>query len=736
MAMDLRWNRYRPNLLSIVPPYPVNSPPAGPAALLAYLKANGCNDFGFLDLRLHTPHRSQPTYRPSGAFGESFVLDVPDLPIVLHVLRAADAQKPLTEGLDDWFSDYCLMRGISPPGLSSYLRYMDRFLERAFAAIPDVRFIGFSTWTSNFLTTLMAAAHLKKRKQPPFIVAGGPQVTESKNSARLALQAGLFDAVALGEGEETLLSLYEAFCKNGKGVGVGIPGTMQLDPSRGFVTAEQPLLRLRDLPTPDFDEMMVGSYQDEIGTMDAKARVLPFQLSRGCTDKCSFCSEWVFWRKFRMGSMDLAVEQLEELIKRYGADLIHFTDSLLNGTLPRLKEFAEKLLRKGVTVKWRGFLRANIDRETAALVRRAGLVSTFVGIESLSDETLELMNKRRTEADNIAALRNLLEAGVRVMAGYIPGFPGDTRGRFLHTARVLLELQNQFPGLLTTNTEPFILSPGQPIFHELDKYGLTLSRWPEATFARAGRYEAIARDVAFTFDGPNQGIDRLGELCVAETLFGSTSARADEELTPLDIAFTHVQLDTFIARTQAPAGHTHALLVTRSEKEAYERRRGLEGLEYNPEGEVPLLERRGYADWWSSIEKAHVIQPSSRDPGLFPSVYQKNPTKKALLRASPFLVARVYADELVLIHSITLARLSFPASAREWFNYLAKEPHTREALETEAARFGLAVEIERLIEDDFVLACSDEGQRRPFIARTKPVLAADSKAPSRRLPTV
>ena len=71
-------------------------------------------------------------------------------------------------------------------------------------------------------------------------------------------------------------------------------------------------------------------------------------------------------------------------------------------------------------------MRAQMDIETARLLKRAGCEEVFVGIESFSDETLELMNKRRTEADNIRALRAFLTAGISVVAGFIPGFPLDS----------------------------------------------------------------------------------------------------------------------------------------------------------------------------------------------------------------------------------------------------------------------------------------------------------------------
>ena len=83
---------------------------------------------------------------------------------------------------------YCLERGISASYLASYLNALNRYYETAFEKYSDVDFIGFSVWTSNLLSTLLAAHHLKRRTNPPFIVAGGPQLTESSASAVLALR--------------------------------------------------------------------------------------------------------------------------------------------------------------------------------------------------------------------------------------------------------------------------------------------------------------------------------------------------------------------------------------------------------------------------------------------------------------------------------------------------------------------------------------------------------------------
>src|SRR5262245_14654985 len=259
--LSMRWVGFTSNvmkraLLCVCPPYPMVSPPAGAAALLGYLKAHGIADFGFVDLRLGTPSCYETTYSATGVFGESFVMDIPDLPLVLQLLAAADSKRPYQIAMDALIERYCLERGISANYLGSYVNALNRYYEMVFEPYGSVDFIGFSVWTSNLLSTLMAAHHLKRRNSPPFIVAGGPQLTESPASAALALRSGLFDAVAQGEGEETLRALYTAFCENGRKRVQGIAGTQYLDSQSGKVVAvPTSLLKMSRVPVPSFDEM-------------------------------------------------------------------------------------------------------------------------------------------------------------------------------------------------------------------------------------------------------------------------------------------------------------------------------------------------------------------------------------------------------------------------------------------------------------------------------------------------
>src|SRR5580658_7248579 len=119
---------FKPNLLCIAPPpFSPTAPPAGASYLLGYLKAQGCHDFDFLDLRLGVPDSYSPTYTYTGAFAEAFVHDIPDLPLVLQLIRSFDDGESLVPQRTDLLERYCFERGMSLIYLRNYLASLNRY---------------------------------------------------------------------------------------------------------------------------------------------------------------------------------------------------------------------------------------------------------------------------------------------------------------------------------------------------------------------------------------------------------------------------------------------------------------------------------------------------------------------------------------------------------------------------------------------------------------------------------
>ncbi|HEV2721913.1 MAG TPA: radical SAM protein [Thermoanaerobaculia bacterium] len=645
--MALRDSHFGPNLLCVAPPYGDRAP-AGSAYLLGYLKAQGCTDFGFLDLRLGAPFDFTPTYRTTGTFGESYVLDLPDLPLVLLLLRAFEEGKPLAPEKDELFEGYCLERAISPHYLHAYLGALDRYYEQCFAQVGPLEFVGFSTWTPNLYSTLLAAAHLKRRRERPFIVAGGPQVTSSKASAELGLTSGLFDVVVLGEGEETLLEVYESY-RGGRG-GRGVAGTVTLNASGGVDRVERKQMRLETVPVPSFEEMPLTAYQRE-----SDYRSLPYQLSRGCTDKCTFCSEWVFWRHYRSSAPDYAVEQIQELLERYGANFIEFSDSLLNGHPRRLVQFCEQTLAKGLEFGWTSFMRAQIDAETAQLAKRAGCHGVFIGIESFSDETLALMNKRRTEADNIQAIINFVEAGIHVTAGFIPGFPGDTRHGFLHSVAVLRRLQDRYPGRIELHEEPFTVMAGAPLLGNLASAGLTAVPFGPEYLDIAPRYLPLTSPVVCSVEGTGQGLERLGRTKLVGAVKSDAPVKGtfdegdDDVISPDVFHYEHLSGGWHVATKRSGFLHRYGLIVNDAEREEIE---ALEQEHYPLDPPHPDVLQK-----LSELEQKHIVAGSLSGPRVVNCMYLPRAWEDALLTLSPFVIARrlegALRHRLMIVDTVT-----------------------------------------------------------------------------------
>jgi hypothetical protein len=682
---------WKPNVLAIVPPYSVIGPPAGAAALLGYLRSKGCQDFDFLDLRLPVPSVFAPTYRSIGAFGETYVLDVPDLPLVLKLLNASRDGTPLFRGADDDFERYCAERLIGVSDLEEYLTGMERYLRSALAQLPDVRFIGFSVWTSNYLTTLMAAAILKERRHPPSIVAGGPQVTESMASARLGLEAGLFDAVVQGEGEDAFLSVYESFSRGGA---IGpVPGAITAGNHGTSPEKPPPLLRILDLPAPDFDAMDLAAY-----SLSPDSTTVLYQLSRGCTDKCTFCSEWVFWQRFRALDPLQSVDQLAEMQRRYGFTEVLFTDSLLNGSIKRLRAFAEGVLERNLTFQWGGFMRAQMDADTLAVLKRAGLQWVNIGIESMSDATLDLMNKRRTEADNLHALRLFLENGIQVQSGLIPGFPGDTRARFLYTIQQLAALKKEFPALLSFTNEPFTVSPAQPIYKELGTFGLEPIPWSESYLNIAPAYRAITDTVFCAVRGSNQGVDRLGESALIPFFDGGMSPATPfsysllEKFSTQELDIETIEGGWVLARCKTPSALVYGCILTEEERLQY-----LQAVEQSPADglQAPcILDAPAVAALMRRVERGHVFPPDRNSPSLLPISGRRPLTPDTTLALSPHVVGRIVGagaeQELVLANVVAARAVIVGGDLIPVLKHLRKAPRTVDDLGKYAQRAGVA----------------------------------------------
>ena len=168
-----------------------------------------------------------------------------------------------------------------------------------------------------------------------------------------------------------------------------------------------------------------------------------FDLGRGCPFQCSFCTIInVQGRKSRVRSLD----DLEGLIREnlaQGIKAFFITDD----NLARNKEW-EAFFDLLIRLREEEDLKANLTIQVDTLVHRmpnfiekaarAGVTRVFIGLENINPDNLIAANKRQNKiTDYRYMLQQWQERGIITLAGYILGFPGDTKASILRDIEII-----------------------------------------------------------------------------------------------------------------------------------------------------------------------------------------------------------------------------------------------------------------------------------------------------------
>jgi B12-binding domain/radical SAM domain protein of rhizo-twelve system len=111
------------------------------------------------------------------------------------------------------------------------------------------------------------------------------------------------------------------------------------------------------------------------------------ETSRGCPYSCTFCAKENFRNKYRRRPLPTILDELDRLIGQ-GVDYVYFIDEIFLPNRPLLEALVERNIRFGVQTRidlWK--------LDMLELLGRAGCVSIEAGVESLSPEGREALDK-------------------------------------------------------------------------------------------------------------------------------------------------------------------------------------------------------------------------------------------------------------------------------------------------------------------------------------------------------
>lgn len=272
-------------------------------------------------------------------------------------------------------------------------------------------------------------------------VAGGPLPTLYPKR-----YSGLFDAVFRGE---TDLS-FPRFCQDffNQKVYRGGLKDLPLNTYEGLFIQDTELqidnpaahYREKDIqsfPLTDRSDFDHAAYQ-KVWLQMSGSKTTSIITTFGCPDNCDFCSKPIFGSVFRRRNLDAVFEEIEQ-IRRLGYDSLWIADDTFTLSLPHLEQFCQRMA--GRKINWSCLSRStDINVETARLMKEAGCQRVYLGLETGSQATLQLMNKKATLEEGIEAVHQFHKAGIEVAAFFIVGYPGETFTSIEETFKLALAL--------------------------------------------------------------------------------------------------------------------------------------------------------------------------------------------------------------------------------------------------------------------------------------------------------
>jgi radical SAM superfamily enzyme YgiQ (UPF0313 family) len=231
-------------------------------------------------------------------------------------------------------------------------------------------------------------------------VVGGP-IASSLSADELKA-----DHVVIGEAESIIADL-------ARGLAQGAAKPV-------YQAAERP--EMSSSPLPDLSLIKMRRYS-----------TMAVQYSRGCPFNCEFCDIIeIYGRRPRTKSVAQVLAELDQLRAAGWREAVFIVDDNFIGNKARAKELCVAL------AEWRNQYKISFDFNTEAslnladdpelmqLMKDAGFVSVFLGIETPDESGLvacnKLQNTRRSLLDSVAAIQSY---GMQVMGGFILGFDTD-----------------------------------------------------------------------------------------------------------------------------------------------------------------------------------------------------------------------------------------------------------------------------------------------------------------------
>jgi len=299
---------------------------------------------------------------------------------------------------------------------------------------PDL--VGISIVFSATLKTVKHIARIVKQYNSEIkVVVGGPHATIAPEET---LSYKFFDYLVRGEGEYTLLELVQ-----GKEL-TKIEG-LSYKNEKGEIIHNFPRKFIENLDELPFPKL--GLQYIPIKEPNENFGVIA--TSRGCPNRCVFCSSPKLWgRKVRHRSIDNVLEEIKQRYYKHGVCKYYFSDDNFNLDKKYAKKLCRAIINSGLKIEFIcEVIIGRFDRELMELMKAAGCKRLKFGMESGSDRILKLMKK----GINVEQIRQTCalakEVGIDYTIYVMLGMPTETLEEMHQTLELAKELDAKYISL-------------------------------------------------------------------------------------------------------------------------------------------------------------------------------------------------------------------------------------------------------------------------------------------------
>jgi len=291
------------------------------------------------------------------------------------------------------------------------------------------------------------------------------------------LQDEAFDFACNGEGPVTIQELLDVLRAGAPFDFSKVQGLVWRDGGHIQNNLSAPLIKDldQDLHGNVWDLLPMEKYRAHnwqcFGNLKARQPYASIYTSLGCPYKCTFCCINAPFgaNRYRMRHPGAVAAEIDLLYNKYGVRTYKIIDEMFVLNERHVLGLCDLLIERNYDLNIWAYARVDtVKPHMLEKLRKAGVRWLALGIESGSEHVRDGAEKSFSQAEIIAIVRQIQEAGICVIGNFIFGLPDDDLATMQETLDLATELNCEFANFYSA-----MAYPGSPLYRMAVEKG-----WP------------------------------------------------------------------------------------------------------------------------------------------------------------------------------------------------------------------------------------------------------------------